>query len=132
MADKLNAIGTYRPRIKQSETVQMDELASLIAARTNFNEGIVSHALKELRDVVAFFNKAGRAVKLEGMGTYTPTLSVNGRFKVSHRLDKKLSAQINAEGAFAGTIINKDNIGKTTAELITMWNEEHPEDPIAG
>lgn len=132
MADKLNAIGTYRPRIKQGDTVQMDELARLIAARTNFNEGAVSHALKELRDVVAFYTLAGRAVKLEGLGTYSPTLSVQGKFGVSHRLDKRLNAQINAPDAFGGTIINKEMIGKTTAEFITMWNEENPDDPVAG
>ena len=30
----------------------------------------------------------------------------------------------------SGRIINRENIGKTSQELVQLWNEEHPEDPI--
>ena len=33
-------------------------------------------------------------------------------------------------GVFTGTIANRDNIGKTSAELVSRWNEEHPDDQV--
>ncbi len=30
----------------------------------------------------------------------------------------------------SGRIINRENIGKTSQELVQIWNEEHSEDPI--
>jgi len=26
--------------------------------------------------------------------------------------------------------VNRDNIGKTEAELVALWNNAHPDDPI--
>jgi hypothetical protein len=37
---------------------------------------------------------------------------------------------INAPGAFKGEIQNRENIGKTTAELVALWNADHPNDPV--
>jgi hypothetical protein len=31
---------------------------------------------------------------------------------------------------FTGRIANRENIGKTSNELVTMWNEEFPDDQI--
>ena len=31
---------------------------------------------------------------------------------------------------FRGKLFNSANIGKSEAEIMTMWNEAHPEDPI--
>jgi len=33
-------------------------------------------------------------------------------------------------GMFSGRTINRENIGKTSQELVQIWNEEHPEDSI--
>jgi hypothetical protein len=33
-------------------------------------------------------------------------------------------------GSFSGKIRNKRNIGKSTAEVIAMWNAEHPDNPV--
>ncbi|MFZ5856323.1 MAG: hypothetical protein ACOYZ6_05795 [Chloroflexota bacterium] len=40
-----------------------------MAARTGQNEGAVDLGIKELRDALIFFNRSGRAVKVEGLGT---------------------------------------------------------------
>ena len=33
---------------------------------------------------------------------------------------------------FTGTIINRDTIGKTSDELVGLWNGEHPDDEVVG
>ena len=30
----------------------------------------------------------------------------------------------------AGNIINRENIGKTSEELVAKWNEDHPDDQV--
>jgi hypothetical protein len=130
MASKIKAIAAYRPKVKLGRTAQMDEVVAYIADRTGLNEGELSIALKELRDAVAFFNLAGRAVKLEGLGTYAPKVGLDGVLDVAHRLDRALKNRLNAPGAFGGEIENRDMIGKTGDDLVALWNEEHPDDPV--
>jgi hypothetical protein len=37
---------------------------------------------------------------------------------------------VNVKNAFQGTIANAENIGKTSDELVEMWNADHPNDLI--
>jgi hypothetical protein len=37
---------------------------------------------------------------------------------------------MNVSHTFAGTIHNRDNIGKTGDELVAQWNAENPNDPV--
>jgi hypothetical protein len=37
---------------------------------------------------------------------------------------------LNAPGIFTGTIINRENIGKTLEELVQKWNADHPDDQV--
>ena len=32
--------------------------------------------------------------------------------------------------AGGGHLTNADNIGKTSADLVALWNEDHPDDPV--
>ncbi len=34
---------------------------------------------------------------------------------------------VNVEGAFRGDLINAENIGKTSDDLVVQWDEEHPD-----
>jgi hypothetical protein len=113
------------------KTAQLDELVSYLADRTGLNEGEIRLVMTELRDAVVFFNRTGRGVKLEGLGTYAPKIDLEGNFGVSHRLDSRIRDDLNAPGTFGGTIINRENIGKTSDELVALWNEEYPDDPVA-
>jgi hypothetical protein len=130
MAARIQAINAYRPKIDLADSVQQPELVRLLADRTGLNEGEVSLVLKELRDVVIFYNREARGVKLEGLGTYLPKIGLDGRFSVSHRLDRDIVRGINTPGTFTGIIINDENIGKTADELVAMWNAAHPDDPV--
>ena len=42
----------------------------------------------------------------------------------------KVKRALSAPGAFRGRIINAENIGKSSDELVAMWNEAHPDDPV--
>jgi len=130
VADKIKAIKAYTPKLRQKETVQMQRLVEFIAARTNFNEGAVINVLTELRDAVLFFGLSAQAVKFKGLGTFTPTIDLDGTIDVSYRADKWLKNKLNAPDALQGKIENLEMIGKTAAELVERWNIEHPEDPI--
>ena len=129
MANKIKAIGAYRPRIKLGKTVQMEEFVEYISTRTGLNEGEINNVFHEARDGIVFFNLMGRAVKLEGLGTFTPKIGLDGILDVAHRVARRLKKRLNS-GTFRGEIINRDMIGKTSDELVTRWNEEHPDDPV--
>ena len=100
MANRLSAIAAYRPRIQLGNIVQKVELARYLADRTGLNEGSVELVIKELRDAILFFNRLGRAVKIEGLGAYTPGIDLEGAF------------------------------GKSTDDLVALWNGTHPDDPV--
>ena len=131
MASRIEAINAYRPKIKLGKRAEMDDLVDFIARSTGLNESGVRQVLLELRDTVLFFNLRGQPVKLEGLGIYTPSIQLDGNYKVGHRADMKLKKGFNAPGKFQGEIQNRENIGKTSDELVAMWNEEHPDDPVA-
>ena len=131
MATKIQAIGAYAPKIKLGRTASLNELVKLISGRTGLNEGEISIVLKELRDAVIFFTQQGRGAKIEGLGTYLPKIRLDGRFDISHRLDVAIKNGLNTPGVFSGQIENRDNIGKTSDELIALWNQDHPTDPVS-
>ncbi len=131
MASRIKAINAFRPRIDLGPTVQKQELVRYIADRTGLNEGEVDVVLKELRDAIVFFHRQGRGVRLEGLGTYLPNIDLSGAFDVQHRLDPEIRKALNVPGTFTGAILNRENIGKSPDELVAMWNEAHPDDPVA-
>ena len=130
MAQKILAVNTYRPRIQQGNTVQKPELLRAVSRATNLVEGTVDLAIKELRDQIIEFCRTGRAVKVEGLGTFTPSIDLGGNISISFRADSIFHGALNLPGIFTGTVINRENIGKTSEELVEKWNTDHPEDPV--
>lgn len=130
MASRITAINAYRPRIEAGNTVQKPELIRQLARATGLNEGTTDLSMKEMRDMIIESLRAGRGVKVEGLGTWLPNIDVAGQFDVQYRMDSFLKNALNAEGVFTGTIINRENIGKTSDELVALWNADHPDDPV--
>ncbi len=83
-----------------------------------------------MRDGVIFFNLRGEPVQLEGLGTYTPVIELDGNIAVGHRADMEIKRRLNAPGDFKGEILNREYVGKTGGELVALWNKEHPDDPV--
>ena len=130
MAQKITAINAYRPRIEAGNTVQKHELIRQLSRATGLNEGTTDLSIKELRDIIIESLRAGRGVKVDGLGTWLPNVGLDGTFDVQYRMDSFLKNQLNITGIFTGTIINRENIGKTSEDLVAKWNEEHPDDQV--
>ena len=130
MASKIKAIGAYRPRIELGNTVQKPELMRAISRATGLVEGSADQAVKELRDFIIEFVRSGRSVKIEGLGTWTPNVTLDGSLDIQYRADTALTNGLNIPGTFTGRIINRENIGKTADELVAMWNTDNPNDLV--
>jgi len=130
MAYLIRAINAYMPKISRGKKASMNQLVSFISGRTGLNKGDIQHVLSELKESILFFNLSGRSVKIEGLGTFLPSISLDGTFSIIPHLDSSLKAEINKENAFEGDILNADMIGKTSTELAELWNEEHPDDLV--
>ena len=130
MAITIQAVNAYRPRIEQGNTVQKPELLRAASRATGIVEGTLDQSIKELRDQIIEFNRAGRAVKVEGLGTFSPSIDMDGNLSISFRPSTAFANGLNIPGIFTGRIINRENIGKTSDELVIKWNEAFPEDPV--
>ena len=62
------------------------------------------------------------------MGTWTPTIDLDGTLSISFRADTSMNYGLNMPGTFSGTILNREYIGKSSADLIAKWNEANPDD----
>jgi hypothetical protein len=131
MAHKIQAINTYRPRIEQGNTVQKAELIRGLSHATSLVEGSVSLTMTELKFRIVEYCRSGRAVKVDGLGTWTPSIGLDGKVSIQYRPDLAFDYELNQPGVFTGTVINRDNIGKTSDELVAMWNAANPEDLVS-
>lgn len=129
MAKKITVIRKYRPEFKHKSTLQMAQVIEHIAQRTGLNTGEILLNVYELRDTIVDAHRNGQAVKIDGLGTFTPTLRLDGSVDVLFRPDVGMLRELNNKELYA-TILNKNNIGKSTEELVAQWNAEHPEDLV--
>jgi hypothetical protein len=129
MASRISVINHYRPQIEYGETADWREVAEYMESISTLSKSDIIGVLTGLQGAVTYFNSQGRGVKLEGLGIYLPNINYQGELDVAHRLDKHLKRELN-NGSFSGKIRNKRNIGKSAAEVIAMWNAEHPDDPV--
>jgi hypothetical protein len=132
MAHRIKVISLYRPRIEQGNTVQKPELIRLVSRSTGLVEATLDYGIKELRDQIIEIARSGRAVKIEGLGTWSPNIGLDGSFDLQYRADTALINGLNVPGTFPGTIRNREHIGKTADELIVRWNTENPTDQVEG
>lgn len=130
MAKQIHAIREYCPRIIRTQTISINTVVEFIEGRTGINESIILAVLMELRAAMGFYMKNSEAVKLPGLGTFAPTIDLDGKINIAHWPDRKLLIKLNIKDAYIGDIQNKDMIGKTSADLIARWNEAHPDDPV--
>lgn len=127
MANKITAIHAYCPRIKLEKTRDVKDVARIIAGRTSMNEGAVLQSLMEFRNVLEMYMGSGTPVKLPGLGTFSPIMSLDGSINISLRIDTLLLSELNKKiEGFKGNIVNRDNIGKSSDELVNIWNENNP------
>ena len=101
-----------------------------VSRATGLVEGTVSQAIFEIRDQIIEFCRAGRSVKIEGLGIWTPNISMDGTLDIQYRPDTALIYGLNVPGTFTGDIANRENIGKSPFELYEKWNVDYPDDLV--
>jgi hypothetical protein len=57
-------------------------------------------------------------------------VDLEGNLSIKVRVNKRLTVALNAPGTFTGKINNRPNIGKTSQEIVVLWNAKHPDDPV--
>ena len=129
MASKITAIRKYKPDIKRERTRQMHEVTEDISQRTGLSDGQVLHVIYELRDAILKAHRHGQAVRIEGLGIFTPIMRMDGSLDIAFRPAVELLKKLNKLKLYAD-ILNKANIGKSSKELIAQWNRDFPDDPV--
>lgn len=130
MAKRITVIRKYRPEIKKRRTRRMPELVRSMSRATTLTEGTIRLVIYELRDTILAAHLSGEAVKFDGLGTFTPTIRMDGSLDILFRPDPAMLRDLNDRTKFTATVLNRANIGKTADELMAQWNAEHPEDLV--
>ena len=132
MASQIKAIRANRPQIELGPTVHTPLLIEYMAGRSGLNAGEVKLAAYELHDALVYFLSMGQPVQMEGIGTFTPDIRLDGTLLIQFRPCVELKRALNVPNAFTGSLRNRQNIGKSSHELVAQWNEDHPDDPVVG
>ena len=129
MASRITAIRQMRADLKRWRTMSTATIVKNMSSRSGLSTGEIVHVIYEMQDQISSAARDGQAVKIEGLGTFTPTLRADGRINLVFRADPRFLDKLNSEALYA-KIINKENIGKSADELVALWNESHPDDPV--
>lgn len=113
----MTEVNPLLPRIILNKPLPLSELIEYIKDRSNLNKGEVLGILSHLEDDLVFFLNEGYPMRLPGIGSFTPTIRLDGHINIKFRPEKELLNSLNAKGAFTGTIKNKKNVGKSIDEL---------------
>lgn len=130
MTSRIRAIQAYRPRIVLNQVLELEDLAEYIKRGTALNKGEIINVLTELSEAVSFYALQGTPVRFPGLGIFKPVRALDGEIRLGHRIDRRLYDSLNAKGAGTFKLVNGGNAGLSAAELIEMWNTEHPDDPV--
>jgi len=129
MAKQIQAINAYRPRLELGDAATAKRYMELVTQRTTLSPGVVKNVQESEVETLIGLLLEGRAVHT-GSSIYTPSIDLDGDLEVKIRVDARILRELNGKGAFRGRITNPENIGKSAADLVALWNTDHPEDPV--
>jgi hypothetical protein len=128
MAKKIQAWSMLGPRIQLGDAMTHPEIIENIINATNQSRGSVLAVLSELDVQIESGLKAGRIVRMPNGTHFQPIGKKDGSIDIRVRVNPAVTKRVNTE--FRGTWLNGENIDKTEEEIITLWNEKYPADPI--
>jgi hypothetical protein len=129
MAKRIQAINAYCPRVIHSDTIGDERYMELVSQRTTLSPGVIKNVQESRLEALVGLLLDGRRVRTGG-ATYYLSIDLEGKFAVKVQADKRIMRAANQEKAFRGRIANAENIGKTSDDLVAMWNEDHPDDLV--
>ena len=75
------------PKLARIEQASTEDLINEITSCSGFNRGVVEGVLAEVAIEMAHLMANGKSVKLDGIGTFTPSLTLrNARSRVKEKL----------------------------------------------
>jgi hypothetical protein len=129
MAKRITAISAYLPRIDLADAASEERYMELVTQRTTLSPGVVKNVQESEVETLIGLLLDGRPVHT-GVAIYTPSIDLNGDLEVKVKVDRRILRALNAKGAFRGQVKNAENVGKTADDLVTQWNQDHPDDPV--
>ncbi|MBN1449651.1 MAG: hypothetical protein JW963_01435 [Anaerolineales bacterium] len=128
MTNKIKAWARFGPRLEPKDPMDPEEIIENMVKATNQSRGSVLAVLSELDVQLESGLKAGRAVRLPNGTHYRPVGKKDGSVDIQVRVNPAIDRNVNVN--FRGKWRNAENIGKSEAEIIALWNEAYPEEPI--
>jgi hypothetical protein len=129
MAKLIQAIQALTPRIRLRKAASRNLFMSIVTQGSTLSSGVVTNVHESEMSAVANLLLEGMPVHTD-MVIFTPYLDLNGRLEIKVRAEAGFRHFIHGRGEFRGQVLNAENIGKSSADLVSQWNELHPEDPI--
>lgn len=118
------------PRLKRLKTLSTQAAVEQMARNSNLTPGVVVGVLCALRALLVQSARLGQAVRIEGLGTFTPSLTRDGELRLLFRPEPALKRALAQKKDVLAAVLNARNVGATDEELAAQWNELHPEDPL--
>jgi hypothetical protein len=128
MANNIKAWARFGPRLEPKDPMDSEEIIENMVKATNQSRGSVLAVLSELDVQLESGLKAGRVVQLPNGTHFRPVGKKDGRVDIQVRVNPAINRNVNAN--FRGKWRNAENIGMSEAEIIALWSEAFPEDPI--
>jgi hypothetical protein len=128
MAKKIQAWVEFGPRVQLSDPMTPREIIESLVNATNQSRGSVLALLSELDVLIEAGLKAGRIVQLPNGTHFEPVGKKDGSVIVAVRVNPEVTRRVNNE--FHGKWLRPENRGITEAEVIELWNQAHPDDPL--
>lgn len=129
MAKPVEAYAKYTPRVKLGKRTKYKAALKFMTGRGGINSGTITETISLIQQAIVHFGQLGMPVKIEGLGTWTPTINRTGKLGVAYRADNELLDEMN-DGGFQADIENREMIGKPKEAQLERWNAEHPDDPV--
>lgn len=131
MVKKLTAINQLRPKIVSQGVVDRVTMAGRVSPNTTYNKIEVDSILQLFVEGIIQALQNGETVKIDGLVNISPQMKVGGEVSLGLRSDRGLSAGLNNPTLWTGNkIANYANLRKSTAELLDLWDAEHPDDLV--
>lgn len=127
MANILQAVNAYGPKLELNKTAQLDRVVSWMASRTGINKSEVLMVLQELHEAIIFFNSDGTPVKIPGVGTFTPSVNRSAEIRIGFRADAQLKKAMKYGENYTGRMRNRNGAKLDNAALKEKWDAEHPD-----
>lgn len=131
MASLLAALSAYRPRLVARRTIGPEELAERLAREAGVSTDAALRLLRELGAEIRAALEEGDAVSLPGLARFRLAVRLDGRVRPVLGADPGLRRELRSLDDYRGEVRHRENVGLALEEVVALWNEAHPEDPVA-